>query len=242
MKQRKTQRRALMADDSPFNKLHVEPSTKGDLTGLLEQFNLPPKVITFIRKNLKVIYGVLALIVVLTLSGSAYNAYRQKRIDAGSSALSMALKAAEAERPALLQKITTDYSDSSSADWAIIELAHIDMKKGDYKKAAEKYSSIRKKIKPRNPLFGLVSFGVAQAEEAANEYDHAFGEYQALSVIDGYKSMGLLGMGRIHEMKGETEKALTVYEQYMASLVGQDQGDPEKAFISAKIGRLKAMP
>lgn len=231
-----------MADESPFDKLHVEPSKQGDLTGLLEQFNLPPNVIKFIRKNLKIINAGLALVVILTLAWSAYDAYRQKRINESSSSLSVAMKAPETARPALLQKIVADFSDTSSARWAMLELAHIDMRNGDFKKAAEKYAGVRQKIKSKDPLLGLVSFGIAQAEEAGNEYDRAFGEYQSLSKIEGYQSIGLLGMGRIHEIKGETEKALSVYEQYMALLVGQDQDNPEKAFISAKIGRLKAMP
>ena len=230
-----------MAGESPFDKLHVEPSTKGDLTGLLEQFNLPPNVIKFIRKNLKIINAVLALAVIATLSWSAYDAYRQKKINASSSALSIAIKEPEAARPAALQKVVADFPDTSSARWAKVELAHIDMKSGNFKAAAEKYAGIREKIKPKDPLFGLISFGAAQAEEAGKEYDRAFEEYQALSKIEGYQSIGLLGMGRIHEIKGEPEKALSVYEQYMAAFVGQDRSDPEKEFISAKIGRLKAL-
>jgi predicted negative regulator of RcsB-dependent stress response len=230
-----------MAGESPFDKLHVEPSKQGDLTGLLEQFNLPPNVIKFIRKNLKIINAALALVVILTLSWSAYDAYRQKRINTSSSALSMAMKAPESSRSAALQKVIADFSDTTSARWAMVELAHIDMRSGEFKKAAEKYTGIRQKITSKDPLFGLVSFGLAQAEEAGNEYDRAYGEYQALSKIEGYQAIGLLGMGRIHEIKGELEKALSVYEQYMALFVGQDRGDPEKAFISAKIGRLKAI-
>jgi predicted negative regulator of RcsB-dependent stress response len=230
-----------MAGESPFDKLHVEPSKHGDLTGLLEQFNLPPNIIKFIRKNVKIINATLAAVVILTLTWSVYDAYRQKRINAAGSALSVAMKAPESSRTAALQKVIADFSDTTSARWAKVELAHIDMRNGNYKKAIEEYAGIRQKITSKNPLFGLVSFGVAQAEEADNDYDRAYGEYQALSKIEGYQAIGLLGMGRIHEIKGETEKALSVYEQYMGLLVGQNQEAPEKTFISAKIGRLKAM-
>jgi predicted negative regulator of RcsB-dependent stress response len=237
----KTKWRTCMADETPFNKLHVEPSVKGDLTGLLEHFNLPPNVIKFIRKNLKVIYVVLALMVIAILSWSAYDAYIQKRINMSSSALTNALKEPAAVRPAALQKVLADYSGMSSARWAKVELAHIDMKNGNFKAAAEKYADIRREIKQTDPLFGLVSFGTAQAKEAEKDYDRAFDEYTALSKIEGYQPVGLLGMARIHEIKGEQEKALSVYEQYMATFVGDDRNDPEKAFISEKIGRLKAM-
>jgi predicted negative regulator of RcsB-dependent stress response len=231
-----------MADENPFDKLHVEPSIKGDLTGLLEQFNLPPKVIKYIRKNLKIINATLALVVIAALCWAAYDAYILKKINASSSALSIAKKEPEAIRPVALQKVIADYANTSSARWAKVELAHIDMKNGNFKAAAEKYNGIRETIKSQDPLSGLLSFGIAQADEAGKEYDLAFGEYQALSKIEGYQTIGLLGMARIHEIKGETEKALMIYEQYMTTSVGQEKADPEKAFITEKIGRLKAMP
>ena len=231
-----------MADETPFNKLHVEPSVKGDLTGLLEQFNLPPNAVKFIRKNLKTIYAVLALAVIAILSWSAYDAYHQIRINVSSSALSNALKEPVTARQAALQKVITDFSGTSSARWARVELAHIDMKNANFKAAAEKYTGVRGEIKSTDPLFGLVSFGIAQAKEAEKDYDHAFSEYVTLSKIEGYQPVGLSGMARIHEMKGEKEKALSVYEQYMATFAGEDRNDPERAFIAEKIGRLKAIP
>ena len=231
-----------MADETPFNKLHVEPDQKGNLVGLLEQLNLPPKAIRFIRENLKIISSVLIVVALGVLSWSAYDAYQQKRINASSSALTNALKEPVTTRPAALEKLIVDYSGTSSARWAKVELAHMDMKKGAFKAAAEKYAEIREKIKATDPLFALVSFGIAQAEEAGKDYDRAFGDYSALSKIEGYQPVGLLGMARIHEIKGEKEKALSVYEQYMATFIGENRNDPEKAFISEKIGRLKAMP
>ena len=231
-----------MADETPFNKLHVEPSLKGDITGLLEQLNLPPKAVTFIQKNIKIIYAVSALIVIFAVSWSAYDAYHQKMINRSSSALAMAMKGPLTERPAALQKVITDFSGTSSALWAQVELAHITMSGGDFKAAAEKYTAIREKIKTPNPLFALVTFGLAQAQEAGKEFDQALTEYQSLSKIEGYQSLGLLGMGRLHEIKGEKEKALSDYEQYMSTFVGDNRNDPEKVLISEKIGRLKATP
>ena len=234
--------RVCMADETPFNKLHVEPNEKGDLVGLLEQINLPPKAIKFIRENLKAINAVLILVVLVVVSWSAYDAYQQRRINTSSSALTNALKESVALRPAALEKVVSDFSGTSAARWAQVELAHMDMQKGDFKTAAEKYADIRKSIKSTDPLYALVTFGIAQAEEAAKDYDRAFGEYTTLSKIEGYQPVGLLGMARIHEIKGEKEKALSVYEQYMGTFVGDNRNDPEKEFISEKISRLKAMP
>ena len=231
-----------MADENPFNKLHIEQNEKGNLVGLLEQINLPPKAIKFIRENLKAISVVLILVVIVILSWSAYIEYHQKRVNTSSSALTNALKEPVAARPAALKKVATDFPGTSSARWAEVELAHMDMQKGDFKNAAENYADIRKSIKSTDPLFGLASFGIAQAEEAGKDYDRAFNEYAALSKIEGYQPVGLLGMARIYEIKGEKEKALSVYEQYMGTFISDNRNDPEKAFIAEKIGRLKAMP
>ena len=177
---------------------------------MLEQFNLPPNVIKFIRKNLKIINAALALVVILTLSWSAYDAYRQKRINTSSSALSMAMKEPEV------------VSLRRAAEGHCRFFRHVFSALGHGGACPYRYEKRRisrrqprnipeseQKIKSKDPLFGLVSFGIAQAEEAGKEYDRAFGEYQALSKIEGYQAIGLLGMGRIHEIKGETEKALS---------------------------------
>jgi hypothetical protein len=58
--------------------------------------------------------------------------------------------------------------------------------------------------------------------------------------MDGYRGLGLLGMARIYEIKGKTDKALSVYEQYMGTIAGENPNDPERAFVAEKIGRLKA--
>jgi predicted negative regulator of RcsB-dependent stress response len=232
----------VMADESPFNKLHVEPSLKGDLASLLEQLNLPPKAVKFIQKNLKAIYALCILIVVLAVSWSAYDAYHQKKINQSSSALATAMQDPLATRSAALHKVIADFPGTSAALWAQVELAHIDMNAGSFKDAAEKYTAVRGKVGTPDPLYALVTFGVAQAEEAGKEYDQALLEYQSLAKIEGYQALGLLGMGRIHEMKGEKDKALSDYELYMSTMVGDNRNDPEKALVSEKIGRLKAKP
>jgi predicted negative regulator of RcsB-dependent stress response len=231
----------IMTEESPFEKLHIEPEAKGKLTGLLEQLNLPPKGVKFIRENLKIINTVLVITIVVAVFWSMYDSYRYKRINDGGSALSIALSEPESARPAALQKVLSDFSDTPSGRWAQVELAHIDMKGGNFSAAAQKYSAVREKLKPNDPLFGLVSLGVAQAREAAKEYDQAFGEYTTLSKIEGYQPLCYLGIGRIHEIKGERDKALSSYEQYIATFVGQNGNNPEKTLISEKIGRLKAM-
>jgi len=231
-----------MAGGNAFEKLHVEPSEKSNIEGLLEHFNLPPKAIKFLRKYKKIIISAIVIIVVVAISWAVYDTFKQKKINNSSSSLSVAMQTPEASRQAALIKVVEDYSGTDSARWARIGLAHIDLKNGKFNAAADQYDKIKEEISPSDPLYGLVSFGQAQALEASKKYDGAFSGYEALSKIVGYQGIGLLGMARIYEMKGESDKALAIYEQYLATPEGQNPSDPERAFVAEKIGRLKAEP
>ena len=44
-----------MSERSAFEKIHVEESEKADLGGVLEQMNLPPAVVTFVRENKRLV-------------------------------------------------------------------------------------------------------------------------------------------------------------------------------------------
>ncbi len=231
-----------MAGENAFQKLHVEPNKNGDIEGLLEHFNLPPKAIKFLRKNKKIIISVIVLLVVIAVSWSVYDVVRTKKVNSSSASLAIAMKEAGSAKQTALQKVISQFPDTDAARWARVEMAHSDLKNGKYKAAAEQYGKIKEEIKPTNPLFGLVLFGSAQAQEAGKEYDGAFAGYQALAKVEGYQGLGLLGMARIYEAKGESGKALSVYEQYMATSEGSNPNDPMRAFVSEKIGRLKAKP
>ncbi len=231
-----------MAGENVFKRLHADSDKDEDLVGLMEHLNLPPKVIKFIRENKKIIISAIVLLVAVALCWSIYDVIRKEKINSASSSLAIALRAPESSRQPVLQKVITDYPGTTSARWARVELANIDLKNGKFKAAAEQYGKIKREIEPANPIFGLVCYGLAQAREAGKEYDLAFNEYQGLSKIDGYQGIGFLGMARIYEIKGEKDKALSVYQQYMATVAGQNTNDPERAFVSEKIGRLKTRP
>jgi predicted negative regulator of RcsB-dependent stress response len=229
-----------MAGGNAYEKLHVEAGQKGDFVNMLEHLNLPPKVVKFLKKNLRTIIIAILVIVVCSLAWAVYNVYKEKKINNSSSSLASALREPDATRQSALQKVVAQFPDTDSARWARAGLAHIDLKNGKFKNAAEQYEKIKAEIKPSNPLYYLVSYGLAQAQEAAGEYDESLKGYQALSETDGYRGIGLLGMARIYEIKGKPNQALSAYEQYMATQDGGNTNDPERAIVSEKIGRLKA--
>lgn len=229
-----------MSGQSAFEKRYVDPKEQSDVEGLLEHFNLPPNVISFLRQNKRAVQVCLAVILITVVAVSLYGSYREKRIEDAASALALALKeTGTAENTALLQ-VAEKYEGTASGTWAKVELAHLAMKEKDFAGAAAKYSEIHKKLKADNPLYALTLFGVAQAEEARQQYDAAYIAFESLKDIEGYQLTGYTGMARIHEIRGEDEKALGIYGQYLTITDDSAQSAGSKGLVEEKIARIKA--
>jgi tetratricopeptide (TPR) repeat protein len=100
---------------------------------------------------------------------------------------------------------------------------------------------VRKNKRDSDPLFALLTFGLAQANEAAGLFDPAILEYKALQKIEGYEGEGFTGLARIYETQGNMKQALAVYEEYLATFSGQNINDPAKVAVDEKVARLKVM-
>ncbi len=229
-----------MASENAFNKRLTAETTMDKVEGLLEHFNLPPKAIAFIRKYQKLIKIVLIVTIVAVVSGSLYNSYRERVREEASSALAAAMQLSGTGQAEALQKIVEQYGSTSSALWAKIELAHLDMKNGTYADAGARYSKILGEVKKSNPLYPLVLFGIAQSYEADKKYSEAVSQYDALKGYKGFEHLAYTGMGRIEEMQGNIDKALAVYNEFLISLGDDPSLAQAKAEIEDKIARLKA--
>lgn len=230
-----------MAEQSAFDKQHIQESSHSDGSGLLEHLNLPPVVIRFVKKNKKNLQIGAAVVSVVVIGLISYSSYRTNRIEKASAALAFAMQAAEPERHKALVGVAAEFSGTPSAHWAGAELGHELMKEGKFKEAAAQYEAVRKNIKAADPLYALMTFGLAQASEAAAAFDAAALEYKALQKIDGYAGEGFTGLARIYESQGKGKEALAVYEEYAATFTGPSQNDPAKTAVDEKIIRLKAM-
>jgi predicted negative regulator of RcsB-dependent stress response len=228
-----------MAEESVFEKRHVEPSAKGNVEGLLEHFNLPPAVIRYVRRNKRAIQVVSAAILIIVVSIATYDSYREKRMEKASSALSQALQKAGEEKEKALQAVIAEYSGTVSSRWANVELAHIEMEKARFKEAAAKYAAIRDDLDKEDPLFALTVFGYAQALEAGHEYDAASAAFEQLKGIEGYQAIAVTGLARIQETQGNIDKAVEILNAGLASLSGKPQDESAKRIIEQKIARLK---
>lgn len=229
-----------MASESAFNKRLTAETTFDKVEGLLEHFNLPPKVIRFIRSNLRIIQVAIAIVVATIVFTSLYSSYKEKIREEAATALSKALQQGKDGQPEALIKVANNYSSTSSALWAKVELAHLDMQKGTYAEAGEKYRKILAEIDKKSPLYPLVLLSVAQAYEAEKKYTEAAKEYDILKGLKGYEHIGYTSMGRLEEVQGNIEKAIAVYNNFLLTL-GEDSSKAQsKEQIEGKVARLKA--
>ncbi len=229
-----------MAEKSAFEKIHVDEREKADLGGVLEQLNLPPSAVEFVRTHQRSIFIVLGIIAITVVVWSLYGSYVDKRHRAANSALAAAQDLQGEEKVAALAEVAQEYDGTDSARWSQIELARHALQNNEKAEARQQYESIRQSLDEDDSLFPLVSFGIAQTEEAMENYHEALGEYQLLKNTAGYEAIGYKGVARIYEIQGKIDQAINQYEQYLGTLRADAAGDGESAYIQEKLNRLKA--
>lgn len=229
-----------MANENVFEKKHGEDDVLNDVSGVLDHLNLPPAFVEFVRKNLRAVQIAIGAVVVLVVFFSLYGSYREKKIDAGAQALALAVSQENKDaKISALEAVMKDFSSTSSSMWAKVELAHENMKNSKFSEAAGAYKEISSKVGEKDPLFALAVFGLAQAEEAANNLDSALSSYEKISSIPGYQGLGFAGAARVHEIQGNGQKALEVYELYLGELADYPASYPEKILVEEKLARLR---
>jgi tetratricopeptide (TPR) repeat protein len=229
-----------MASESAFNKRLTAETTIDKVEGLLEHFNLPPKAISFIRKNVRIIQGGIAVLVAAIIFTSLYGSYREKQREEAASALAKAFQQEKETQSDALRKVSEEYSGTSSALWAAVGIAHLDMQKGAFAAATEKYRKILAEIDKVNPLFPLVLFSLAQSLESDKKFLDAAKEYDILKGFKGYEHMAYSAMGRLEEVQGNIDKALAVYNNFLLSIGDDPSFSQAKEQVEGKIARLKA--
>ncbi len=228
-----------MAKEDIFDKEWVDERDKNNLEGLLEQLNLPPAVVKFVRDNKRLVQVVLAALIVAVVAWSLYGAYRDNRIEKSSEALAAAQMLEGQQMLDKLAEVENEFSGTDSALWARINGAQELMKIAKMDEANQKFKAVRDDLGKSSILRPLVSVGIAQSAEATGNYQEAVEEYQKLIEVEGYQDIGYLGTARVHELQGDIDKALELYESYLASI------DPaaalQRVMVEEKIARIKAV-
>lgn len=228
-----------MAKENIFDKEWVDERDKNNLEGLLEQFNLPPRAISFVRKNKRLVQIAIGILILAVVSWSFYNSYQKNRVEEANSALSAALNKETEQRLNALAGVEKDFSGTDAALWAEIKSAQELATSGKIAEANKIYQELLAAVSAKALLKSLLIIGAAQTNEALGQYPAALSGYQELKGIDGYQEIGFSGLARIYEIQGESDKALDAYKQHLAFLESKGTVG-QTALIEERMTRLKA--
>ena len=205
--------------------------------GLLEELNVPPAAIKFIRENARNLQLAGAALVVLILAWSAFDYYRETQREASTSLLHTAMQEVElGKRNELLQGVIAQYPRTDAAQLAALELAHVAYDEGKLEEAAAGYERVLKALAGSNTLRPLVLYSLAQTQEVSGQLDQALASYSKLEEYPGFAVEALLGQGRLHERQGNAASARQAYEK----VNGLEAVEPAvKELVS---GRLAGLP
>ena len=233
-----------MADQIAPNPNDIRLQPLGPPPGLLEQFNLPPRAIAFLRRNQRLIWVVVAVCAALAVAVSGFTTYRDHRAAKAASALDAALLA-KADNRQLLEQVTREYASTPSALWAGIELAWMDEKEQQRGKALGRYEQFNASLPSTSPLKPLILFKIAALQEQEKQYDQALATNGQLAGLAGFEAEAVRSMGRIHETMGNKEQATVMYSRFLElTTVKAEQGqqaprDPERELVQFRLNQLK---
>lgn len=230
-----------MADHNAFDRNNPLLQPLGPPPGLLEQFNLPPAFIAFVRRNQRAVWLVLSLVLALILAIAAFTTYRDYRAAKAASALDTALNA-KADKQKLLEQVAAEYGSTPSGLWATIELAFLQDREGQPGDAITRFEAINNRLPVKSLLKPLVLSKLGALYENDKQLDKALTVYTELAGTTGFASETYRSMGRIYEMQGKPTEAKGMYEKYMEKTVGPDGQpvkDPVRELVQARLNQIK---
>lgn len=231
-----------MSQRSAFDKKHIEDTAVTQEPGLLEQFNLPPDVIAFLRKNQRTIWIVISGIALVIVSAALFNQYKDYREEKAAVALTLAMQQEGEGKAGALAQVVEEFGSTSSGMWGRIELAHIAAKEGDLKKAIQEFNGVKNEVSRKDPLMPLVLYALGVFYEKNNELGKSEEAFNELSTFKGFEASSYEAMGRIYEAQGKNAKAVEMYKRSLGpGLEGESPSvtNPDSEIIQAKINSLQ---
>ncbi len=233
-----------MADQSAFDKNRIEASAMAETSGLLEQLNLPPAMIAFMRKNQRLLWVLFILLVSVVTAVALYGSWRTYQINKASSALDAAMLAPEDKVAEQLKQVVAQYGSTPSAEWARVELAKIAAEKKDYDGALAELQTVNSRIASDNPLKPLVLNSMAGLQEKKQDYSAALALYEQLEKISGFENDALYAMGRVYTLMGKKQEAVMKYQEFLAQIDREESGvmarqDSRKQLVQHLINQLR---
>jgi predicted negative regulator of RcsB-dependent stress response len=201
-------------DEKQTKSAHQEPLAPHH--GLLEQLNIPPKAISFIRENAKILQLGAVAVVILVVATIGYGAYQDAQKEKSDTLFYRAMQETDAEtRSVRLQELLQGYPSSNAALWSQLELAHVARADGRLQEALTGYEGVMGQLDSDSPLASLVLMALGQIHEASGDMDAAASYYDQLTGFAGYEYLALTARARIHEQLQELPAALEIYESLL---------------------------
>ncbi|MFC1845483.1 YfgM family protein [Thermodesulfobacteriota bacterium] len=229
-----------MSAQSLFSKKNIESQKLDTRTGIMEELNLPPEVISFVRKNSRNLQICLIFFVILVFSWIFYDYYSERQENKGASLLASAMQTeATEEKLQVLGEVVNEYSRTDAALWGKLELAHLDYQEGTFDAAVVKYEEIVAKLPADSSLVPLVRINLAQSYEEAGQHEQAIAQYNLLKKATGFKEDAYLALGRIYKAKDDFSQARKEYEELLSTM--EDDVDPQlRSRVQALLNSLGA--
>jgi predicted negative regulator of RcsB-dependent stress response len=229
-----------MSTQSLFSKKNIQSKLPDTSRGLLEELNLPPGLVAYIRKNSRNLQIGLICLAVLVFSWIFFDYYTEMQEKKGASLLASGLQTESTEqRVELLENVIRDYGRTDAARWSKLELAHLEYKEGRFAAAAAKYKEILDDLPAGNSLVPLTRLNLAQSYEQAGQYDEAIAQFNLLKKSVGFTNQAYMALGRIYMAKDDPVQVRKVYEELLKSL--NDTPDPVLiSQVEAKLASLGA--
>jgi predicted negative regulator of RcsB-dependent stress response len=192
----------------------------------MEELNLPPELIAFVRENARNLQIGLVCVVILVFGWMSYDYYSKAQEKKGASQLASAMQVEATDEAArMLENVINDYPRTDAARWARIELAHLDYREGRLDDAVTKFEEAINELSADNPLLPLVRMDLAQSYEKTGKYDQAIIHYGILKDSPGFKEEALFALARIYQAKDEPAKARQEYQELIGIM--KEGSDPQ---------------
>jgi predicted negative regulator of RcsB-dependent stress response len=236
----------MSKQQSTFDLKDMRNDAPGEYNGVLDQLDLPPKLIEFLQKNQRKIWTVAIIIAVVVTIFALYGSYSDYRLNKAAEAYDAALLFDGDQQKAALQKVTDDYSSTPSATWSQVELAHIDQAAGETKAAVSKLETLSSELSEKDLLKPLVLANLGGLYERDKQWDKAVSIYEQLKNTSGFEAMAQNSLGRVYESQGSNDKAIQAYQRYMSLTDKKSEGggsapgqnSPARNMVQASLNRL----
>ncbi|MDH4317404.1 MAG: tetratricopeptide repeat protein [Desulfobulbaceae bacterium] len=235
-----------MTEQNPFSTDHLGAEKPLRPMGLLEQFNLPPVAVDYIRKNQRAIWLVVSCIVSIVVVVSLYRSYVDYRENKAATAFSKALGSKnDGERRKALDALIQDYGSTSTSLWASMELVGIDLREKKSDDALNRLKSLNNGISDSDSMKPLVLYKLALVQEQSGKVEEAIANYKALAGYKQFEAEARKSLGGVYEVQGKKDEAMAEYEQYLllTEPSGQDTmlapSNRERDMVRSRLTALK---